>query len=212
MPNYQHPFNHCALVRHSVIGVWRRSRWDAGRGSSTDCSLPINFLLYDECNLIIMIQELWKWSRQMMPSGTIMMLMMILALTTFLWALEVLRGCNFKLNHIFCEKIKSLQEAHNWIIFWSNVSKFQFLWVEVTYRKIYIHKFHWFRRFGRSWRTGKFERSLVKYSLCGLPGFTQYVKLSYTMSELWDPLTNIFGSQMKKTAKYMNILDLTICD
>ena len=48
--------------RHSVIAVWWRSRWDAGRGSSTDCSLPINFLLYDECNLIIMIQELWKWS------------------------------------------------------------------------------------------------------------------------------------------------------
>ena len=108
VPNYQHPSNHCGLVRHSVIGVWRRSRWDAGRGSSTDCSLPINFLLYDECNLIIMIQELWKWSRQMMPSGTIMMLMMILALTTFLWALGVLRCCNFKLNHIFCEKSKIL--------------------------------------------------------------------------------------------------------
>ena len=123
VPNYQHPFNHCALVRHSVTGVWRRSRWDAGRGSSTDCSLPINFLLYDECNLIIMIQELWKWSRQMMPSGTIMMLMMILALTTFLWALGVLRGCNSKLNHIFCEKVKSLQE--DWIIFWSNASKLQ---------------------------------------------------------------------------------------
>ena len=108
VPNYQHPSNHCGLVRHSVIGVWRRSRWDAGRGSSTDCSLPINFLLYDECNLIIMIQELWKWSRQMMPSGTIMMLMMILALTTFLWALGVLRGCNFKLNHIFCQRSKIL--------------------------------------------------------------------------------------------------------
>ena len=111
MPNYQHPSNHCGLVRHSVIGVWRRSRWDAGRGSSTDCSLPINFLLYDECNLIIMIQELWKWSRQMMPSGTIMMLMMILALTTFLWALKALRGCNFKLNQIFCEKSKILARS-----------------------------------------------------------------------------------------------------
>ena len=161
--NYQHPSNHCGLVRHSVIGVWRRSRWDAGRGSSTDCSLPINFLLYDECNLIIMIQELWKWSRQMMPSGTIMMLMMILALTTFLWALKVLRGCNFKLNHIFCEKSKILARSARLNPTWSNFSK---LWVEVTYRKIY---FHCFRRFERSWKTGKFERSLVKcmvYAVC----------------------------------------------